>query len=68
MRFFVGLFEGGLIPGTVYLLAAYYSRFQLQWRLNLLMVSTALASAFGGLLAFAIAGMDGTYGYRGWRW
>ena len=62
MRFFVGLFEGGLTPGTIFLLAAYYPRFQLQWRVNILMVSTALASAFGGLLAYAIAGISGTGG------
>lgn len=29
------------------------------------MCSTALASAFGGLLAYAIAGMAGTGGYLG---
>ena len=68
MRVFVGTFEAGLIPGTVFLLAAYYPRFQLQWRLSVLMCSTALASAFGGLLAYAIAGMAGTNGYLGWRW
>ena len=68
MRLFVGIFEAGLIPGTVFLLAAYYPRFQLQWRLSVLMCSTALASAFGGLLAYAIAGMAGTDGYLGWRW
>lgn len=68
MRVFVGTFETGLIPGTVFLLSAYYPRFQLQWRLSVLMCSTALASAFGGLLAYAIAGMAGTAGYKGWRW
>ena len=68
MRVFVGTFETGLIPGTVFLLSAYYPRFQLQWRLSVLMCSTALASAFGGLLAYAIAGMAGTDGYNGWRW
>ena len=68
MRVLVGTFEAGLIPGTVFLLAAYYPRFQLQWRLSVLMCSTALASAFGGLLAYAIAGMAGTDGYLGWRW
>ena len=68
MRVFVGVFEAGLIPGSVFLLAAYYPRFQLQWRLSLLNISTALASAFGGLLAYAIAGMSGTRGYLGWRW
>ena len=68
MRVFVGTFEAGLNPGTVFLLATYYPRFQLQWRLSVLMCSTALASAFGGLLAYAIAGMAGTDDYSGWRW
>lgn len=68
MRVFVGPFEAGLIPGTVFLLSAYYPRFELQWRLGVLLCSTALASAFGGLLAYAIAGMAGTGGYLGWRW
>lgn len=26
------------------------------------------AGAFSGLLAFAIGQLDGTWGYRGWRW
>lgn len=68
IRYFVGLFEGGLTPGSVYLLDAYYPRFQLQWPLNILFVSTTLASAFGSLLAYAIAGMSGTGDYLGWRW
>ena len=68
MRVLVGTFETGLVPGTVFFLSAYYPRFQLQWRLSVLMSSTALASAFGGLLAYAIAGMAGTDGYKGWRW
>lgn len=68
MRVFVGTFEGGLIPGTVFLLSAYYPRFELGWRLGVLVCSTALASAFGGLLAYAKAGMAGTGGYLGWRW
>lgn len=67
MRVFVGLFEGGLTPGTIFLLSAYYPRFQLQWRLSILMVSSALASAFGGLLAYAIVELAGTDGYLGWR-
>lgn len=68
MRVFVGTFKAGFIPGTVFLLSAYYPRFELQWRLGVSMCSTALASAFGGLLAYAIAGMAGTGGYLGRRW
>ena len=68
MRVFTGVAEAGIIPGSVFLLSQYYPRFQLQWRLSVLMLSTALASAFGGLLAYAIAGLSGTHGYLGWRW
>lgn len=68
MRLFGGLFQAGLNPGTVFLLTAYYPRFELQWRLSILICSSAVASAFGGLLAYAIVGLAGTDGYLGWRW
>ncbi|KAL1305047.1 hypothetical protein AAFC00_001988 [Neodothiora populina] len=68
MRFLVGFFEAGLVPGSIFLLSAYYARFDLQWRLNMLIVGNAVASAFGGLLAFAISSMSGEEGYLGWRW
>ena len=32
------------------------------------MASSALASAFGGLPAYAIVALAGTDGYLGWRW
>jgi MFS family permease len=68
MRFFIGVMEAGLIPGSVYLLAQYYPRYELQWRLSMLMVGNALANACGGLLALAIAGIDSQNGWRPWRW
>ncbi|KFY44871.1 hypothetical protein V494_01269 [Pseudogymnoascus sp. VKM F-4513 (FW-928)] len=68
MRFFVGIFEAGLIPGSVLLLSQYYPRYELQWRLNMLMVGNAISSAFGGLLALAIAGIHSSNGYSSWRW
>ncbi|OCL14630.1 putative MFS transporter [Glonium stellatum] len=68
MRVLLGIFEAGLVPGCVFLLSQYYPRFDMQWRLNVLLVSNALASAFGGLMAYAIAGLSGKRGYHGWRW
>jgi len=68
MRFFVGVMEAGLIPGSVYVLAQYYPRYELQWRLSMLMVGNALSTAFGGLLALAIAGIHSHNGYKPWRW
>lgn len=34
----------------------------------MLMASNALSTAFGGLLAFAIAGIKSHNGYAPWRW
>lgn len=34
----------------------------------MLMVANALGTAFSGLLAFAIAGIESGNGYHGWRW
>ncbi|KAK0658117.1 putative transporter [Lasiodiplodia hormozganensis] len=68
MRVLVGLFEAGLFPGCVYMLGMYYKRYELQWRLSLFFSASILAGGFGGLLAYALAKMDGVGGYGGWRW
>ncbi|KAK3989518.1 major facilitator superfamily domain-containing protein [Cladorrhinum sp. PSN332] len=67
-RFFLGLFECGMFPGCFYLLGMWYRRAEAQKRFSLFFSSTSLAGAFGGLLAGAIGKMDGTRGWRGWRW
>ncbi|KAF2169761.1 hypothetical protein M409DRAFT_64778 [Zasmidium cellare ATCC 36951] len=68
MRFLLGLFEAGFFPGCVYLISMYYKRYELQWRLSIFFTGSILAGAFSGLLAYAIAKMDGIAGYSGWRW
>ncbi|OAK95178.1 MFS general substrate transporter [Phaeosphaeriaceae sp. SRC1lsM3a] len=68
MRILLGFFEAGLFPGCIYLISMYYKRYELQWRLTLFFTASIIAGAFGGLLAFAIAKMDGIQGYGGWRW
>ncbi|KAF1353103.1 MFS transporter [Delphinella strobiligena] len=67
-RFILGIFEGGLSPGTILLISMYYRREELPWRLSWWYMSGTAAGAFGGLLAYAIANMDGIQGYSGWRW
>ncbi|PGH15409.1 hypothetical protein AJ79_02385 [Helicocarpus griseus UAMH5409] len=66
-RFFLGVFEAGLFPGFVYLMSMYYKRHEFQKRLATLFVSGMLAGAFGGVLTFALAKLDGVGGYSGWR-
>lgn len=67
-RFFLGLFESGMFPGSFYLIGMWYKRTEAQRRYSFFFSSTTLAGAFGGLLASAIGNMDGVRGYHGWRW
>ena len=67
-RFFLGVFESGMFPGSFYLIGMWYKRHEAQKRYTFFFASTTLAGAFGGLLASAIGKMDGMKGYSGWRW
>ncbi|KAI0742020.1 MFS general substrate transporter [Daedaleopsis nitida] len=67
-RFFLGLFEGGLLPGIALYMATFYPRRKLQLRMSVMFSATALASAFSGLLAAAIIKMNGVGGRAGYEW
>lgn len=67
-RFFLGLFEGGFVPGSVYLMSMYYKRHECQKRFSLFWCAGLFAGAFGGLLAYALVHMQGLANYAGWRW
>lgn len=67
-RFFLGLAEAGMFPGSFYLISMWYKRSEAQKRYSFFFGSTSLAGAFGGLLASAIGNMSGLRGYSGWRW
>ncbi|EMD35419.1 hypothetical protein CERSUDRAFT_116188 [Gelatoporia subvermispora B] len=67
-RFFVGLFEGGLLPGISLYLASFYPKAMLQYRYSFFFAASGLAGAFSGLLAAAIIKMEGIGGRHGWSW
>ncbi|KAF2016794.1 MFS general substrate transporter [Aaosphaeria arxii CBS 175.79] len=67
-RLFLGAFEAGFYPGAVYLCSCWYMPKDLATRISYFYCASALSGAFSGLLAAAIAKMDGTAGYEGWRW
>ncbi|KAL1630433.1 hypothetical protein SLS56_004961 [Neofusicoccum ribis] len=67
-RFFLGLTEAGLYPGAAYYITTWYRRGEALWRQALFFSAATIAGAFSGLLAFAIAKMDGTASLEGWRW
>lgn len=67
-RFFLGIAEAGLFPGVNYYLGCWYKRSEIGVRSSLFFSAAALAGSFGGLLAAAIAKMDGIGGLDGWSW
>ncbi|KAK8017043.1 High-affinity nicotinic acid transporter [Apiospora rasikravindrae] len=60
--------RAGFFPGAVFIVSSWYPRHELQQRLALFYTASAFSGALSGLLAFAIAGLDGARGVRGWRW
>ncbi|KAK5661773.1 hypothetical protein OQA88_9874 [Cercophora sp. LCS_1] len=67
-RLLIGAFEAGVFPGLAVLLTMFYTRDRLALRIGYLFVSSATSGSFGGILAWAIHGMDGVGGYSAWRW
>lgn len=67
-RALLGIFEAPLFPGISYLLSMYYLKKEILVRQAVFFSAATLAGAFSGLLAAAIAQMDGVGGYEGWRW
>lgn len=67
-RFFLGLAEAGIFPGSFYLISFWYKREEAQKRFTIYWSSVILAGAFGGLLATAISKMDGLRGMAAWQW
>ncbi|KAJ5960769.1 uncharacterized protein N7479_007919 [Penicillium vulpinum] len=67
VRFLLGLFEAGLMPGIAYYLSRWYRRSELAFRLSLYIVMAPLAGAFGGLLASGILLLDSFGSLHSWR-
>ncbi|KAI0898167.1 MFS general substrate transporter [Annulohypoxylon nitens] len=67
-RLFLGVAEAGLYPGCAYYLTMWYIRDEIQFRQAMFFSASSIAGAFSGLLAFAIAKMDGVANLEGWRW
>ncbi|KAF7555164.1 hypothetical protein G7Z17_g2366 [Cylindrodendrum hubeiense] len=68
IRFLLGIFEAGFLPGAILIISNWYLPNETQVRIAILYTSAATGGAFSGLLAFSIAKMDGVAGLEGWRW
>lgn len=62
------LIVSGLFPGVQFYLSCWYKRSEFGIRSAIFFSAAAVAGSFGGLLAAAIAKMDGVGGKPGWAW
>lgn len=67
VRFLLGVFEAGMMPGVAYYLSRWYRRSELTFRMGLYLVTGPVAGAFGALLAGAILNLDSFGATKGWR-
>ena len=68
LRFFVGLAEGGLYPGLIFILGSWYRKDELAKRACIFHVSGAIATMFSGYLMAAVYRLGGKGGFTGWQW
>lgn len=67
VRFVLGVFEAGVLPGMAYYLSRWYRRAELAFRLSVYVVMAPLAGAFGGLLASGILKLESFGMFESWR-
>ncbi|QSS61807.1 MFS transporter, partial [Histoplasma capsulatum] len=67
VRFVLGVFEAGMLPGIAYYMSRWYRKSELTFRLSLYIVMAPLAGAFGGLLASAILKLSNVGSLHEWR-
>ncbi|KAK3696065.1 hypothetical protein LTR37_018146 [Vermiconidia calcicola] len=68
LRFLLGAFEGGVLPGVTFTISCWYTRKELHNRIAFAYGVGLIASAFAGILSFGLGQMDGIRGMSGWRW
>lgn len=54
-RVFLGVFEGGTLPGIAFFLSGFYRRQELMFRIGIFISGSSMSGAFGGLLATGLA-------------
>jgi len=67
VRFLLGIFESGLLPGIAYYLSRWYRKHELAFRVSLYIFTSPLGGAFSGLLASGILKLNGIGKVHTWQ-
>ncbi|RUS15013.1 major facilitator superfamily domain-containing protein [Endogone sp. FLAS-F59071] len=68
-RFFLGIAQGGVIPGIVCYLSLWYTREEQASRIAMILAATPLGNSVSGLIDLGVSsGLAGVGGLNGWSW
>ncbi|KAL0571315.1 hypothetical protein V5O48_010650 [Marasmius crinis-equi] len=67
VRFVLGAFEAGMLPGIAYYLSRWYRRSEMAFRVSVYVSMAPFSGAFGGLLASGILGLSHFGELHRWR-
>ncbi|KFY47551.1 hypothetical protein V496_10589 [Pseudogymnoascus sp. VKM F-4515 (FW-2607)] len=68
LRMLLGAFESGFLASQFYLIASWYSRYDLHKRTSFFYLVAVAGSAFGGVLGLLFSLMGSLGSQAGWRW
>ncbi|KAL3481891.1 major facilitator superfamily domain-containing protein [Aspergillus californicus] len=68
LRSLLGVLEAGFFPGCVYLVSAWYVRYEVQKRMAGFFLTASALSAFANILAYGLIQISKYHSYKGWRW
>ncbi|GIJ90269.1 hypothetical protein Asppvi_009223 [Aspergillus pseudoviridinutans] len=68
IRVIIGALEAGFFPASIYLIATWYTRFEIQTRFAVFYLLGCVASATTGILSYGITFMNGLADLSAWRW
>lgn len=68
LRFLLGTFESGTVPGMWYHMSQFYPASRLGVAYSAVGAAFVLSNVIGGPLAAALMSLDGLMGLSGWRW
>lgn len=67
-RFFLGVFESGMLPGVYFVTSTWYRKNELQFRQSMILSIAVSVNGLAGILTWTISKMRGVGGMEGWRW
>ena len=68
LRVLLGFAEAGFFPGIIFFLTLWFPASHRARIVGYFMAAIPLSSAIGSPVSAALLGLDGAWGFRGWRW